>query len=380
MSSSLACEYNGCHRRFRNRSGLTQHQNSTHRDITPLSESDDDTAYSYTYIRHPHLTADPCDVDGFELPPFTPPHNPPDKPVDGRDPSADAWDPFDDRLAFDFAKYHFVELQDSRRDIAQALDMWAATVIKHGGEPEDVPWRTAKEMYKTIDAIQLGDVPWKVYKVQYQGPLPDNPPKWMTQMYELCTRDSRLLLHQQLACRDFKSQFDYVPYQQRDRDDERVWSNLMSADWAWKQADIISEDPDTHGCMLVPIISGSDKTTVSVATGHQEYHPVYQSPGNIFNTARRGHGIGVMPSSFLPIPKTSQRHRRTVVFKRFCRQLYHACLSKIYEPLKPGMTIPEVVLCPDGHFRRAIYSLGPYIADYPEQVWLAAIVQGWCPK
>lgn len=25
--------------------------------------------------------------------------------------------------------------------------------------------------------------------------------------------------------------------------------------------------------MLVPVISGSDKTTVSVATGHQEYHP-----------------------------------------------------------------------------------------------------------
>jgi hypothetical protein len=44
------------------------------------------------------------------------------------------------------------------------------------------------------------------------------------------------------------------------------------------------------------------------------------------------------------------------------------------------MTQPEVVKCPDGHFRRVIYGLGPYIADYPEQVWLAGIVQGWCPK
>jgi len=44
------------------------------------------------------------------------------------------------------------------------------------------------------------------------------------------------------------------------------------------------------------------------------------------------------------------------------------------------MTTPEVVKCPDGHFRRAIYGIGPYIADYPEQVWLASIVQGWCPK
>lgn len=44
------------------------------------------------------------------------------------------------------------------------------------------------------------------------------------------------------------------------------------------------------------------------------------------------------------------------------------------------MTTLEVVTCPDRHFRRAIYGLGPYIADYPEQALLACIVQDWCPK
>jgi hypothetical protein len=44
------------------------------------------------------------------------------------------------------------------------------------------------------------------------------------------------------------------------------------------------------------------------------------------------------------------------------------------------MTAPEVVHFPDGHFRRVIYGLGPYIADYPEQALLACVVQGWCPK
>lgn len=43
------------------------------------------------------------------------------------------------------------------------------------------------------------------------------------------------------------------------------------------------------------------------------------------------------------------------------------------------MTVPEVARCPDGHFRRVVYGLGPYIADYPEQVLAAGIVQGWCP-
>ena len=56
--------------------------------------------------------------------------------------------------------------------------------------------------------------------------------------------------------------------------------------------------------MLVPVIAGSNKTTVSVATGHQEYHPAYVSPGIISNTARRGHGNGVLPVAFLPIPKS----------------------------------------------------------------------------
>ena len=55
--------------------------------------------------------------------------------------------------------------------------------------------------------------------------------------------------------------------------------------------------------MFVPIVAGSDKTTVSVVTGHQEYHPVYVSVGNLTNTARRAHGNGVLPVAFLPIPK-----------------------------------------------------------------------------
>jgi len=60
--------------------------------------------------------------------------------------------------------------------------------------------------------------------------------------------------------------------------------------------------------------------------------------------------------------------------------MYHECLARIFKPLKAGMMTPEVVKCPDGHFCRAIYGLGPYIADYPEQVLLSCIVQGWCPK
>ena len=76
----------------------------------------------------------------------------------------------------------------------------------------------------------------------------------------------------------------------------------------------------------------------------------------------------------------SKRQRKRPEFQRFCRQLYHRCLEIVFGPLKPYMEKYKVVKCPDGHFRRAIFGLGPYIADYPEQVWLAGGVSGWCPK
>jgi Plavaka transposase len=55
--------------------------------------------------------------------------------------------------------------------------------------------------------------------------------------------------------------------------------------------------------MFVCIVAGSDKTVASVATGHQEFHPVYIGPGNIDNPTRRAHGNGILPCAFLPIPK-----------------------------------------------------------------------------
>src|SRR6202034_4860933 len=68
--------------------------------------------------------------------------------------------------------------------------------------------------------------------------------------------------------------------------------------------DIIAMDPDIHGALFVPIILGSDKTTVSVATGHNEYWPLYASIGNIHNNIRRAHGDGLVLVGFLSIPKS----------------------------------------------------------------------------
>ncbi len=60
----------------------------------------------------------------------------------------------------------------------------------------------------------------------------------------------------------------------------------------------------THGAMFCPIILGSDKTTVSVATGQNDYYPLYMSLGNVWNNVRKAHRNAVILIAFLAIPKS----------------------------------------------------------------------------
>jgi Plavaka transposase len=120
--------------------------------------------------------------------------------------------------------------------------------------------------------------------------------------------------------------------------------------------------------MFLPLIMGSDKTTVSVATGNQEFHPFYGSPGMISSIAHHGHGSGVLLHAMLLIPKgllvlipsalnevltefsVAKQHQQTSAFKTFARQLYHECLTFVLSPLKEGMTTPVTMRCPDGFY------------------------------
>ena len=75
-------------------------------------------------------------------------------------------------------------------------------------------------------------------------------------------------------------------------------------------------DLATHGSMFIPIILGSDKTTVSVMTGQHSYHPVYLSVGNIHNRIRRAHKDGLVLVGFLPIPKGNQFPCISILYPR----------------------------------------------------------------
>jgi Plavaka transposase len=69
--------------------------------------------------------------------------------------------------------------------------------------------------------------------------------------------------------------------------------------------DKITEDPQTQGSMFVPLILGSDKTTVSVTTGQNEYYLLYMSIGNVHNSVQRTHRNTLTLMAFLAILKST---------------------------------------------------------------------------
>ncbi|CDO71967.1 hypothetical protein BN946_scf184943.g1 [Trametes cinnabarina] len=239
----------------------------------------------------------------------------------------------------------------SEGDVEQLLRVMHARRILDGHDDPDSAFASHRHLLKAIDAIPHGDIQWDAFSLRYGGPITPDAPRWKRQEYFLYCRDSWRVVENMAGSADFQGSWHVRPYRQYDENGTRVFSDLFSGHWAWKQADVIAQDPATHGAMFTPICIAADKTTASVATGNQEFHPVYAMSGNVTNEMRRSHREAVVPIGFLPIPKAEEEYANDEEFRRFKKQLYHTALRLIFEPLRPGMTVPQVIQCPDGHYR-----------------------------
>ncbi|KAG1734391.1 uncharacterized protein EDB91DRAFT_1238421 [Suillus paluster] len=300
------------------------------------------------------LYAHPCDPEGNFLPPGTPPPPLTDK-------TTHDWTPYKSWVEFKLADYLFTRNQTPAHSIDHLCDIWAASLMQAGSKA--TLFSDHRNVYKTVDNTPLGDVRWQSFTIKYTGEIPEEGATlWMADSHEVWFRDPHEVVRNMLANPDFAAEMDLRPVPGR---------TLCPGDWAYNQADMISEDADTHGSTFVPVILGSDKTTVSDATGQNDYYPLYASIGNVQNNVCCAHQNAVAVIGFLAMPKTTKQHAETDgSFRRF----------HLPANLRPAMTKPEVVCFRDGHYRRVIYGLGPYIADYEEQVVLACIVRRWCAK
>ncbi|KAF8813200.1 hypothetical protein BYT27DRAFT_7220575 [Phlegmacium glaucopus] len=303
---------------------------------------------------HPFISGRPCNENGEFLPEGTL------LPYQTKK-ECDDWTPFENVLQFKVADFLYRQEEMSQGNINHLLELWGLLLMKHGSSG---PFENYKHIYDTIDAIEEGDAPWQCFKSSFDE-VDDDVPNWRRQEYKIWYRDPEVVAQNMLANLDFDNEFDPAPYVEIDKDGRRRWADFMSANYAWHHC----------GAMCVPIILGSDKTTVSVGTGDIEYHPLYFSIGMVHNSVRRAHHNAV----HLTYVFDDCKYDNDLKFHQFKHQLYHSSISAIFSTLKPAMKTPTIYRCPDGHFHRVIFDLGPFIADYPEQVMLASVLQNWCP-
>lgn len=258
--SRLPCSK--CPREFKNQSGLTQHFNSLHAVYAESTRMTPDDPEEPEFIDMLHFEADAardhsrtrveihplingafslfiqlyfrllifsgrrCDIDGDFIDPESPP--PPRGAASPYD-----WTPYQSRTEFETAELLFKRAEMSGKDITLLMDLWAASLVCHGDTP---PFANQDDMYSTIDSTPLGGVPWQTLSCQYNGPRPaEDVPPWMNATYEVCFRDAREAVRNMLANPDFSEEFDAAPYREFEGD-ERQYTNVMSGNWAWKQA------------------------------------------------------------------------------------------------------------------------------------------------
>ena len=254
-----------------------------------------------------------CDKSGAFLPKGTPP------PARNDHVQSD-WYPWEDKADFLLSDFLFRKAQMSNGHIDELFEI----LSKFSPTSSLDRYKGHKDVHAKIDAVKVGDTPWKHFSCNFNGKVNDNSPSWMKQSFFVHYRDPLEIAKQILDNPIFADRLDYAPYAEFDKSGNRLFSDLMSANWAWEKAvssifwfkvtvfkaytvslqNVLSADPETHGSMLVPIILGSDKTTVSVATGNNEYYPLYMSLGNLHGSARRAHDGGVALLGFLAIPKS----------------------------------------------------------------------------
>ncbi|KAG2128044.1 uncharacterized protein EDB93DRAFT_1243604 [Suillus bovinus] len=266
----------------------------------------------------------PCDVTGRFLADGAPPTPPPIK-------SPDDWAPYRNRVEFETAEFLYTRNQMSAGDINILLDLWAATLLKYNDKP---PLRTTVICIKLLTLRQWVMSNGNPSRSSTLGEARNQCTTLMDQSHDVWYRDPHEVIQNMLGN-----------------------SGLRYRDGLSALPKTISEDPDTLGSTFVPS---------SVATGANDYYPLYVSIGNVRNNVRRAHRDA--SSSY-------RGARKRLKISEFRRQLFHSSVAKILENLRPGMTTPEVVRFGDGHYRRVIYGLGPILADYEEQVLLACIVR-----
>ncbi|KAE9385578.1 hypothetical protein BT96DRAFT_1006910 [Gymnopus androsaceus JB14] len=240
--SVIRCTIPGCICTFRRKGHLTLHMNSTHSNHhrapppTPFNEPS------------PAPTSPQSPQSNFSIPPNEDPPFGMDMPPRSPSPSVpkaekrlnmnNTWAPFEGEAKFRIANLLFRKEEMSQSHTDELLDIWLLYQRQLAQQ--------AQADSETPES--WGSAPWKCFQTVVDDDLPLNAPEWQ---------------------KSFVSGLTQI-YDQ-------------------------DETGTVDGAMLIPVILGANKTTVSVATGHVEYHPLYLTISNLTNALRHAHSTHVFP-------------------------------------------------------------------------------------
>ncbi len=125
-----------------------------------------------------------------------------------------------------------------KTQINDLLEAWTASMLLAHPTLTDAsgPFADATQMLASIDSIQVGDAPWKYLECNRAAGVTESSPQWMKQTYYVWYRDIDKMADLTLANPDFKREFDFVPYNEYDSQDNQRYCDFFSADWSWEQA------------------------------------------------------------------------------------------------------------------------------------------------
>ena len=142
--------------------------------------------------------------------------------------------PYNNHIDFEVVDFFFHCNQMSAGDINFILALWVASLAAYDDTP---PFSTSADMYNTIDATPLGDIPWQSISLQYNRAEPvSKVPSWIKSDYDIWFWDTHPLVLNLLSDPDFDHEFNYVPFQEHTIDGVHRFQDFMSGNWAWKQA------------------------------------------------------------------------------------------------------------------------------------------------
>ncbi|KAG6825399.1 hypothetical protein H0H92_003822, partial [Tricholoma furcatifolium] len=225
----------------------------------------------------------------------------------------------------------------------------------------------SKELNRIIDN-KLPDRPqFKCYELLVGG-----------EVCEVFYRDVIACIRAILGDPNFESVLVFLPEKHYTSEERhtRVYHDMHTGKWWWSIQERLEKD--NSGATIVPIIISTDKTQLTLFRNKSAY-PIYMTIGNIPKEVRAKPSnrayvlLGYLPTTSLENITNKAARRRHLA------NLYHACMSRVLQPLQTAGLDGIFMTTGDGLTRRFHPILACVVIDYPEQFLNACTYSGECP-